>query len=324
MDIYHICCSTDENYAAPCTVMLLSLAMSNPGHSWHAHVLHSSLPLSIQDKIRRSVTQNCSNITVEFHEVDAGMLRRVRFRPGTLITEAAYYRILLPTVFPLLSKILYLDCDILVLKDISPLFNIDMTHYAVAAVEDILKLKDEHRLQLNLSYADSYFNSGVMMANLDYWREHDVERRLLEFSRKERKVFFHDQDALNHVFRKQWFQLSPQWNKFYPVVYPANRFHSVCDVDDFNNPAVVHFAGRIKPWRCIKWPFDHKYRSLYYSYLNKTELVNLKPYSDLDKNTRNIMFTILREYSFHRFFTYYLTPHYLYITLRNIKHRLFT
>ncbi len=323
MGQFHICCSTDENYAAPCTVMLLSLAMSNPGHSWHAHVLHSSLPLPTQRKILRSVKQNCGNITVEFHEVDAGMLQGVRFSPGTHVTAAAYYRIVLPTILPSLSKILYLDCDILVLKDISPLFDIDMAHYAVAAIKDILKLKDEHRLQLNLSYADRYFNSGVMMVNMNYWREHDVERHLLEFSKKERKVFFHDQDALNHVFRKQWFQLSPQWNRLYPAIYPTMHFSSVRDVDDFNNPKIVHFWGNIKPWHNIKWPFGNKYRRLYYSYLSKTEWADLKPVCYLNKSNRLMVYRHLLGYGFHRMSSYYLSSHYLYLTLRDIKHRLF-
>jgi len=303
--------------------MLLSLATSNPGHLWHVHVLHSSLPLLTREKILRSVKLNCGNITVEFHEVDAGMLQGVRFSPGTHVTAAAYYRIVLPTIFPSLSKILYLDCDILVLKDISPLFDIDMTHYAVAAMEDILKLKDEHRLQLNLPYADGYFNSGVMMVNLDYWREHDGEHRLLEFSKRERKVFFEDQDALNHVFKKQWFQLSPQWNRLYPAVYPAKRFHSVCDADDFNNPAVVHFAGHIKPWYDIKWPFGNRYRRLYYSYLSKTEWADLKPVSYLNKSNRFMEYRHLFGYGFHRLFSHYLSSHYLHLTLKKISHRLF-
>ena len=302
--------------------MLLSLAISNPGHSWHAHVLYSLLPLSTREKMLRSLKRNCDNITVEFYEVNTGMLQGVKFRSIAPLTVAAYYRILLPTVLPSLSKILYLDCDILVLKDISPLFDIDMTHYAVAAVEDILKLEEEHRLQLNLSYADGYFNSGVMMVNLDYWREHDGEYRLLEFSKRKRQVFFHDQDALNHVFRKQWFQLSPQWNRLYPAIYPTMRFHSICDADDFDNPKIVHFWGYIKPWYNINWLFGNKYRRLYYSYLSRTEWAEMKPVRYLDKNNWFMVYRHLFGYSFHRVFTYYLTSHYLYLILRNIKHRI--
>lgn len=270
----------------------------------------------------RSLKRNCDNITVEFYEVNTGMLQGVKFRSIAPLTVAAYYRILLPTVLPSLSKILYLDCDILVLKDISPLFDIDMTHYAVAAVEDILKLEEEHRLQLNLSYADGYFNSGVMMVNLDYWREHDGEYRLLEFSKRKRQVFFHDQDALNHVFRKQWFQLSPQWNRLYPAIYPTMRFHSICDADDFDNPKIVHFWGYIKPWYNINWLFGNKYRRLYYSYLSRTEWAEMKPVRYLDKNNWFMVYRHLFGYSFHRVFTYYLTSHYLYLILRNIKHRI--
>jgi len=267
--------------------------------------------------------RNCSNITVEFHEVDASMLYGVKFSSGTHVTAAAYYRILLPTVLPLLSKVLWLDCDILVLKDISPLFNIDMTHYAVAAVEDILKLKDEHRLQLNLSYADSYFNSGVMMVNLDYWREHDVERRLLEFSKMERDVFFEDQDALNHVFRKQWFQLSPQWNRLYPAIYPKTNFRSFNDINTFENPKIIHFAGPLKPWYNIKWFSNRKFIRLYRFYLTKTdwETVKLKHYTG--RTARRIVYRRLLKYDINRLFTYYMSAHYFYIKLKQLKHFLY-
>jgi len=162
-----------------------------------------------------------------------------------------------------------------------------------------------------------------MMVNLHYWREHDGERRLLEFSKKERKVFFHDQDALNHVFRKQWFQLSPQWNRLYPAIYPTMHFSSIRDADDFNAPRIIHFGGYIKPWYSIRWLFGSKYRKLYYSYLSKTEWADLKPVRYPNESNRLIVYRHLLEYGFHRLFSYYLSSHYLYLTLRNIKHCLF-
>jgi lipopolysaccharide biosynthesis glycosyltransferase len=90
-----------------------------------------------------------------------------------------------------------------------------------------------------------------MLLNLDYWRENDSEKHLLDFAKKERYVFYHDQDALNKVFQDQWFSLSPIWNKFnmYPWWVSPHYFTRWEDKILFEKyPLVIHYAGYVKPW----------------------------------------------------------------------------
>jgi lipopolysaccharide biosynthesis glycosyltransferase len=109
-----------------------------------------------------------------------------------------------------------------------------------------------------------------MLLNLDYWRENDSEKHLLDFAKKEREVFFYDQDPLNLVFRGQWFALHPVWNKFniIPWYNLPPRFDRWEDAFLFKKyPLIIHYAGPLKPW--FNFPFV-PYRGLYCSFLRKT------------------------------------------------------
>lgn len=321
MDKLHVCCSTDENYVAACAAMLVSLAETNRESCWVVHVLTSTLSEVSRGDLLKSLC-NYTNVTLLFHEVDETKLSGVQFNKSTHVTIAAYYRILLSSIIPCdVHRILYLDCDLIVLDDITDLYQIDLSFYAFAAVKDILRMTDMHRFQLNMPYDIPYFNSGVMMINLDYWRAKNCEDALIEFAKKKRTVFFHDQDALNYVFKGNWYMLSPQWNKLYPSIYPKDCFHSTKDIDAFEHPKIIHFWGFIKPWYKIIWLPD-KYKKLYYYYQSKTEWKTSLPKPYINKRNCLMVYRHLLEYGFHRLFACYLTPHYLYLILRDIKHRL--
>ena len=117
---------------------------------------------------------------------------------------AAYYRLLMTSVLPKdLDKVLYLDCDMIVLRDIHEIFNIELEHYALAAISDNLPYSEQHRLQLHMEVGERTFSSGVMLINLSYWRENNVESGLLEYAKRHREeVYLHDLDVLNYYFKK--------------------------------------------------------------------------------------------------------------------------
>lgn len=319
MEEFHVCCSTDENYVTACATMLVSLCETNRQSNWIAHVLTSSLSKESRDKLQKSLSMY-ENATLLFHEVEDTRLIGVQFKKNKPITVAAYYRILLSSIMSNdINRILYLDCDLMVLDNITDLYRIDLSHHAIAAVKDRLAITEEHRFQLNMPYDMAYFNSGVMMINLDYWRTHDCEKSLVDFAKKKRTVFFHDQDALNYVFKGNWYMLSPQWNRLYPSIYPKCSFHSTKDIDAFEHPKILHFGGGMKPWNKIIW-FPNKYHKLYYSYQAKTEWKASRPKHYINRKNWFMVYRHLMEYSFNRLFTYYLSTYYITTRLRVLKH----
>ena len=120
-------------------------------------------------------------------------------------------------------------------------------------------------MQILLSYSERYFNSGFLVINLDYWRNHDIESQLLAFAKRERYVYFHDQDALNRVLGRHCFFLPLRWNCFSVAYRSYKQFILYYDWIQYKrNPAIIHFT-LIRPWCNLYSP----YKRLYYEYVKK-------------------------------------------------------
>lgn len=247
----HIACSTDDNYAPLCGVMVCSALENNKGGNLVVHVLTNSLSADNRDRM----TRQCSRYGARclFHQIDESRLEGCQYRTKVHpLSSAAYYRILLASVLPDVSRAIYLDCDMMVLDDLRQIYDTDLEGRGVAAVQDYDTPADmAHYQQLGLSMGDRYFNSGFMVIDLDYWRKHNTENQLLAFAKRPRKVYFHDQDALNSVFANQWKRLSPEWNHFNVArIRVKGLFENKDEAHRFfSSPKVVHFPGRhFKPW----------------------------------------------------------------------------
>ncbi|MGJ0715718.1 glycosyltransferase family 8 protein [Enterococcus raffinosus] len=170
------------------------------------------------------------------------------------IPETAYYRIAIPELFrdKGLERILYLDCDMIALTDISELWEVDLSGYILAAVEDA---GFHHRLEKMAVACDStkYFNSGFMLINMEKWLSENVTKRVLRYIHDNpEKLKFHDQDALNAILHDQWLQLHPKWNaQSYIMKREVEHPDPEGEKDYFQtrrDPKIIHYSGHIKPW----------------------------------------------------------------------------
>jgi lipopolysaccharide biosynthesis glycosyltransferase len=166
-------------------------------------------------------------------------------------TSATYYRVMAGAIFEE-SKIIYLDSDILVHGSLVELWETDLKAYPLAAVSDPL-IQDFHRL--NLEPAQGYFNSGIMLLNLDRWRELGLGEQVLTFIKKfPNKVHYADQCGLNAVLKGNWMRLAPKWNLQTAFVEKetledCKKAFSQKELDEaLHQPKIIHFTGRLKPW----------------------------------------------------------------------------
>ena len=267
--IYHVGCSTDDNYIHHASVMICSLLENNKQVNIAIHLLHGTLSEANQSFLRGLVARY--SVEIIFHKVDDSKLQGVKFRQVRPLSLAAYYRLLLSSILNDVDKVLYLDVDTVVVGDITPLFHIDIDSYAVAAVKDVVPCFDKHRMSLSIPYDKDYFCSAVMLINLKYWRKHNVEESLIEFAKRDREVFCHDQDALNYVFKDCWYQLSPKWNRFNMMYKTSRDFNDYRDkYEYYHEPIIIHFSDYKPSYRC----FFIKYESVYKYY---HELSGAKP-----------------------------------------------
>ena len=165
-----------------------------------------------------------------------------------------YYRLAVGQI-PV-SRVLYLDCDIIVRKDIRELFNTDLRGKIIGAVPDVTPAKN-FSTWLEMPNI-KYFNAGMLVIDVDLWRKNGIEIKLLRFLRENsQKVVFLDQDALNAILW-DYCEIGSKYN-FIPLFSDGI-------------PSIVHFASG-KPWFFLS---DLPYRAEYIYYINKTSWKNKK------------------------------------------------
>lgn len=271
MTIHHITCNTDDNYAQHCCAMLCSLFENNKESNFHVHLLTHELSQEAISFLNELCHRYCHELSI--YEIDESKLDGVQFRKNRPLTKAAYYRILLPEILPSdIERVLYLDCDMIVIGSVKELFELELDGYALAATLDCMPWNSIHRKQLQFEVDERSFCSGIMMINLAYWRKHDAVNRLLEYSKREKNpVYLHDQDSLNYVFKKKWYLLPPKWNKPALSFLPDVRNQRYYDTYEYvYEPVVIHYSSSMKPWFKISFP----YSDLYVKYLQMSGFHN--------------------------------------------------
>lgn len=173
-----------------------------------------------------------------------------------------------------IDSILYLDCDTIVNGDLSPLEHISLTGYAFAAAPE-LHMPDKQKKNLGLSPKDEYYNAGVLLLNLSYWRTHNLQKKCFDYYTKSHNILlYNDQDILNHCCVGAIYPLSHTYN-FFPVIkyfpkyfmkhyQPAYFRYGVQEYKQIlARPTIIHYAGDERPW--YKGNFS-PYRQVYKHY----------------------------------------------------------
>ena len=279
MNLYHVTCSTDDNYLQHCVTMLCSLYENNKELDMVVHILVDSLSQESRNVIT-NLSKRYGNSAV-FYDIKPEMLENIQLNDVMLngkkmYSIATYYRMFLPSLLPeTVEKILYLDCDVIVLSDVSELYEMNMSGYGVAAVKDASPYDSYHRFKMGLALQHSAFCAGVMMINLKYWRENDSQRQLLTYATRQwENVYMQDQDALNFVFRDHWMQLPYKWGKTPLSIAPIDHSQKWFDIKEYaDKPCIYHYAAHAKPWLDVWYPD----RRFYWEYLKLSEFPSPKP-----------------------------------------------
>ncbi|XOZ32259.1 glycosyltransferase family 8 protein [Halomonadaceae bacterium KBTZ08] len=263
-DPIHIASCCDEGYAPFVTVMMTSTLSNHHGSTpIHFHFVSDNVSEVSLEAMRRNVEHRGG--TLHVYPADNLVFSEL---PTSRFGLAAYQRIMLAQYLPAsLSRIVYIDADTLVLGDVEALWRTDIGTAALAAVEDLSRSASE---TIGIARSD-YFNSGVLIQDLDQWRRYGLHHQVAEYAANHaHQLKFMDQCSLNAVFNGDWHRLHPGWNQqatIHKVIrkYAQGSGYSRNTLKQaIATPQLIHFTGPQKPWHYGSF---HPERRTYQYYL---------------------------------------------------------
>lgn len=270
---------TDNTYALPTAVAIQSLIAHWAG----------SLPLRIYVVVhevcpdyRERLLRFCSEkVSLELIDSDLdGESLGDYYDKGSYVSTTSMLKFCIPRLLPQDDTILYLDGDILIQKDLSPLTQIDVSDYYVAAVEDIAAVKSV--LLHDLVGVTRYFNSGVLLLNAKRFRDESLEQTMFALGLEHPDYMCRDQSVFNKGFQEQVLWLPPEWNLMmfnlrhanYSMVlintFYGTEYQNLEDMEQ--RAALLHLTNRYKPWI-----YEDAYQSeTWFTFYRQTPFADLK------------------------------------------------
>jgi len=254
---------TDNKYALPTGVAIQSLIDHWAGvRPIRIYVIVHQVCADYCARLKRFQSDD---VTLELldPEFDNDTLERY-YDEGSYVSATSMLKFCIPRLLPDDDTILYLDGDILIQKDISPMTALDVTGYYAAAVEDIAAVESAKLHEM--VGVKRYFNSGVILLNAKRFREESLEETMFAIGKAHPEYKCTDQSVFNKGFEEDVLWLSPKWNLMtfnliqnQYTMAQINAFYGTTyrDIHNMERQAVlIHLTNEFKPW---------KYRDVYRS-----------------------------------------------------------
>ena len=253
--------ATDDNYLPFLSITLESMwENSSREYDYEMYVLHSGIRQDYQEKILRYNNKegfkiSFVDVTESLEDIKEGLHMRDYY------TATTYFRVFIASLFPQYDKALYLDCDTVILGDISELYNLDLGSNMLAGAPcegvnsfDVYK---RYVSQVDGLNPDYFFNAGVLLLNLKAFREEGFYQQFADLLRKYKFTVIQDEDYLNVLCQDRVLRLPRAWNKspVAPDVLPREELR------------IVHYLMTWKPWRYTDIP----YQEYFWEYAQRTE-----------------------------------------------------
>lgn len=283
----------DEGYTLPLAVTMRS-AIDHLGEEDRLAIY--IIDGGITDESKNALLRSWKDerVSVSFLQSDLGCL--ADFPVSHHVSLSTYLRFMISEVLPAdTDRAIYIDSDMLVLRNLGELWRQPQLGNAVLAVQECaapfidssIVFSKEPRRQRHLAairpvanYKDlgipptnKYFNGGLLVIDVKYWRQEQVSRQLMECLAKHRDhVLWWDQYALNCVLHDSWGELDLRWNQGAHLFRYPSAGQSPFALETYQqlnkDPWIVHFCSPSKPWNYF---CSHPWTRLFYRYMRQTE-----------------------------------------------------
>ncbi|MBR1728008.1 MAG: hypothetical protein IJ728_00555 [Selenomonadaceae bacterium] len=282
----HVCYGLydrDGRYSKFCGTSITSI-FENTTQAVTIHLLHDNT-LTADNRDKFNYLAGHYGQKIKFYNVDVLVAEEIeafkKIVPQVLehrVTIGGSYRLFIPKIISEeVDKIIYFDNDVLINLDIINLWKIEIENYPIAAVSEI-EMQPLFKFTHNISNylirskfvkMEDYFNSGVLLLNLNYLRNnYDILINGCKFRGTHPECGYLDQDILNYCFANNYLKLSTKFNSFN------------AEVSDQEAPKVkkviYHFANNT-----VNFDLKNIFFNLYFKYFAKTPWFNFETLANL-------------------------------------------
>lgn len=255
MNVVYAC---DDKYAMLAGVSMKSLLEVNDTEL-NIYILSNGVSNDNQKRLLSIAEKyDCEINIVELNDAFQSNIAHIDAQRWSL---AAFARLFMPIILPDVSKIIYLDCDILVRKPLDQIWNWPLDGHSCAAVSE--PISPGHKKNVKLDKKDTYYNSGVMLIDLDKWRERNMLDSFLKcINRHSGYVPYVDQGVINEVLKEDIVSLPTTYNVatvYFEFSYEElnryrmdqNKYSNEEILNAIKDPYILHFTSSFltpRPW----------------------------------------------------------------------------
>jgi lipopolysaccharide biosynthesis glycosyltransferase len=256
----------DNQYCVMLAALLKSLEINsaNALHTICVYIIDDGISAKNLNKLRKSIGEG---LILKFIQINQVIADRTSLPlDSSSFPLNVYVRLFIPHFLPVtVHKVIYLDVDMITLTDISGLWMTPLNDFIIAAVKDRSGVIGStwggitNYEMLGLDPNAPYFNSGLLLIDIDKWRKTNLTTDVLTCITNN-KIYanFPDQYGLNVVFANNWLQLDEKWNSY--------------ATGEINDPYIIHFIGRKPIFK--SYNYNLAYRDKFFEFLNLTTFKN--------------------------------------------------
>lgn len=264
--------ATNNNYAVYAAVAMQSLIATAACHDkiYMIYVLHTDLSEKYINTITEMSTENVRitfiNVLSKINSESSKLYERAHY------SKEMYYRILISDIFRVYKKVLYLDCDIVILEDVVNLYNIDIGDNILGGITNISSDEMEKYItNVRHLQVHDYINSGILLINCTEFRRNYIKEKCFHLLSQFPNLVCPDQDILNMACQEKIFHIGMEWNfQWYSAIMiqgidtiPTINCEIKAEYDKAQTEIkILHFTSGIKAWNSP----SRKYANIFWEY----------------------------------------------------------
>ena len=233
--------STDDKYIPYLDVAISSL-IANASEAFDYRIIILNTGLN-EENVHKIMQNEKKGFKIDFVDISADVQNiRSRLKNVYHFSIVTYYRLFIASLFPQYDKVIYLDCDLVVLGDISELYHTELDDNILGAgPEQFVQNTEEFRAYAEQALGvdpDGYVNAGVLLMNLAEFRKNRIEDKFIKLiTEYDFDLLDPDQAYLNYLCLGRIHVLPNGWNK--------EPMPLACE----GKKNIVHYALYKKPWQ---------------------------------------------------------------------------